>query len=243
MGLLGVASMKVFLSYAFRADDSDLAQGVERLLSSHDIIPATGRRLGGEQLNPEVQRLIEDSDGLIALMTRRERLGGVGADRWVTHPWIRDEYGHARANGKRTIALVENGVDIEGAYASYERIPLDRGSPLEAFLALTETLQRWKTQIGVRRIAQIRPDSIGTQFLTSNELRCRYRVIQEGVYGSWVEQEPVVAASGTLLYLRGVQDEDALVQVEILRSGQPQWWSQATAQFISVEMLAPEEQP
>ncbi|HEY5990157.1 MAG TPA: hypothetical protein VIV12_27790, partial [Streptosporangiaceae bacterium] len=128
--------MKVFLSYHFRGD-GDLAQAVERLLSSHDALPAKGRRLGGEQLTAEVRRLIENCDGLIALMTRREPLGD--GDRWVTHPWVRDEYGHARATDKPAIALVEDGVEVEGAYAGHEWIPLDRESPLEAFLALSET--------------------------------------------------------------------------------------------------------
>jgi hypothetical protein len=237
--------MKVFLSYSFGSDDSDLAQVVERLLSSHDVILAKGRRLGGGPLRPEVEQLIDGSHGLIALMTRGDPVGGADANRWVTHPWVRDEYGYARSRDKLTIALVENGVEVEGAYSDYERIPLDRDSPLEAVLALSETLLRWRMRLGVQRIAQIRPNTIGNQFLASAayELRCRYRFIKEGAYGEWIDQQPVVAANGPLLYLRGVHNEDDLVQVEILRGESRQWWSQATAQFISVEMLAAEEQP
>jgi hypothetical protein len=50
-------------------------QRVERLLSSHNVLIAKGRRLGGAQLTTEVRDRIDGSDGLIALETRRERVG------------------------------------------------------------------------------------------------------------------------------------------------------------------------
>ena len=52
--------MKVFLSHSFSAEDSDLAQDVERLLSSHNILVVRGRRLAGGQLNAEVTSRIDE---------------------------------------------------------------------------------------------------------------------------------------------------------------------------------------
>jgi hypothetical protein len=74
--------MKVFLSHSFSAEDSDLARDVERLLSSHNILVVRGRRLAGGQLNAEVMSRIDESHGLIALMTRRDRVGEPGENRW-----------------------------------------------------------------------------------------------------------------------------------------------------------------
>jgi hypothetical protein len=227
--------MKIFLSYSFRNDDSDLAEGIDRLLSSHNVLVAKGARLAGGLLTDEVRRRIESSDALVALMTRRDRLGE-DAGRWQTHPWVRDEYGHARAQGKRAIALAEVGVESDGAYAGYERIRLDRANPLEAFLALSETLRRWKEEIGFQRVAQIRPDELGRLVRTNPRLTCRYRYISGGIRHPWIEAEPVLQPSGTLLYLGGIRDDDILVEVEILQDQRPRWWSLATSQFISVEM-------
>jgi hypothetical protein len=237
-------SMKVFLSYSFSGEDSDLVQGLERLLSSHNILIAKGRRLGGDLLLPEVRRRIDDSDGLIALKTKRERVGDSGEDRWRSSPWIDYEYSHARDHGKQAVALVEYGVETTGPFESYERIALDRTDPLEAFLALSETLRVWKERIGIHRIVQIRPDELGKVFRTSRNLRCRYRFIDgEGNRGDWADAEPIPQASGTLLYLKGIRDDETLIEVEVLQDQSPRWWSRATSQFISVEMQAWEEGP
>jgi len=236
--------MKIFLSYSFSGEDGDLVQGLERLLSSQNILIAKGRRLAGGQLHPEVRQRIDGSDGLVALKTRRDRVGDPDANRWRSSAWIDYEYAHARDQGKQAIALVEDGVETDGPFEGYERIALNRADPLEAFLALSETLRLWKEQIGIQRIVQIRPDDLGRIFRTNRDLRCRYRFIdQEGMRGEWVDAEPILQASGTLLYLRGVQDDNTLLEVEILQDQSPRWWSPATSQFISVEMQASEEGP
>ncbi len=235
--------MKVFLSYSFDGEDRELAGCLERLLSSHNILVAKGRHLAGEPLTPAVWQLIDDSDGLIALKTRRERVGDPGQNRWRSSPWIDDEYRHARDQGKQAIAMVEAGVDIGGAFENYERIPFDRSDPLEAFLALSETLRLWKERIGIRRVVQVRPDDLGGVLRTNRDLKCRYRFVRDGVRGQWVEAEPVLQPSGTLLYLTGVQDDDTLIEVEILQDQSPRWWSPATSQYISIEMRASEEGP
>ncbi len=234
--------MKVFLSYSFSGDDSDLVQDLERLLSSQNILVAKGRRLGGGLLHPEVRQRIDDSDGLIALKTKRESVGDPRDNRWRSSPWIDYEYTHARDKGKQAIALVEEGVETDGPFESYERIALDRTHPLEAFLALSETLGLWKEQKGIHRIVQIRPDELGRVFRTNKDLKCRYRYIgYGGIRGEWIDAEPILQASGTLLYLKGVRDDDTLIEVEILEDQSPRWWSPATSQFISVEMQAWEE--
>jgi hypothetical protein len=65
--------VKVFLSHSFSSEDRELVQAVERLLNSQDMVVTTGRRLAGGQLHPEIRNRIDNSDGLVALKTRRER--------------------------------------------------------------------------------------------------------------------------------------------------------------------------
>jgi hypothetical protein len=230
--------MKVFLSYSFGPRDKELVRDLERLLSSLNLLVSTGKVLGGGQLTDEVKRRIDSCEGLVALMTRREQMGDPAKNLWTTHQWVRDEYGYAVARGTPAIALVEDGVDTGGMYGAFEWKPLDRAQPLQAFLDLAETLREWKEQAGVQRVVQIRPDHLGSEFKTKAGMKCRYRFVSGGVRSEWVEAEPVLQASGTLLYLRGVQDDDTLVEVEILKDQTPVWWSPATSQFISVEMKA-----
>jgi hypothetical protein len=238
--------MKVFLSHSFGDEDGDLAQDVERLLSSHNILVVRGRRLAGGQLGAEVTSRIDDSHGLIALMTRRDRIGERNQNRWRTSSWIDDEYGYARIQRKQAIALVEDGVETGGLFEGYERIPLDRANPLEAFLALSETIRLWKEQKGFRRVAQLSPDSLSQWFRINGQARCRYRFVsREGVRGPWIDQgvEPIPQPRGALLYLAGIQDDDSQVEVEILQDERVQWWSDARPQYIGIELRTWEGAP
>jgi hypothetical protein len=62
--------------------------GLERLLSSQNILIAKGRRLAGGHLHPEARQRIDGSDGLVALKTRRERAGNPEENRWWSSAWI-----------------------------------------------------------------------------------------------------------------------------------------------------------
>lgn len=133
--------MKIFLAHAFRDEDKPLVAEVEKLLRKHSIRAITGEGLGGGQLTPEVCRRIESCEALIAVLTRRDSLVKGG---WTTHQWVLDELVHARARGKRAIALVEEGIAVGGISQPHEWIALDRERPEKALLKLTETLREWQ---------------------------------------------------------------------------------------------------
>lgn len=238
--------MMVFLSHSFRSEDSELVRDLERLLSSHNILIIKGSALGGGQLAPEIWRRIDKSDGLIALKTRRKRVGDPVENRWLTGPWIDDEYSYARYKGQRAIAMVENGVEKGGAFENDEQIRFDRSDPLEAFLTLSEILRIWKDQIGNMRVVQIWPGHLGHDFDTNSGMKCRYRFLRKGVRGQWAETDLILKGTGTLLFLRGVRDDDdndTLIEVEILQNQRRCWYSSATSQYINVEMQLWEERP
>lgn len=133
--------MKVFLAFSFRDEDKPLVAEIARLLRSHSIQMVSGEDLGGEELTPAVKQRIEASDGLIALLTRRDPFLKGG---WASHDWVRDELGHAREKKKHTIALVEDGVDVGGMSQPHEFIPLDKSQPEKALLQLARTLGAWE---------------------------------------------------------------------------------------------------
>ena len=236
------------MSHSFDGEDRELAGYVESLLSSHNIGIVTGRDLAGDRLTAAIRKLIDHhAHGLIALKTRRKRVGDRGENRWRTSPWIDYEYKYARDQGKQAIAMVEDGVETGEAfenYENYERIDFDRSDPLEALLKLSRTLGIWKENFGILRVVQVRPDKLGREFRPNCDLKCRYRFLREGVWGQWDEADPIPQPGGGIhLYVWGVQDDEAFIQVEILKNQSPHWRSPATPQYVSVKMQLLEEGP
>jgi hypothetical protein len=222
----------IFLAYAFREPDHELAATVERLLASHNVRAVTGEALGGEAITPEVQARIARADGLIALLTRRDQLASGG---WTTHDWVKDEIGYARGLDKPAIALLETEVALGGAYAQNEYVPLDRANLAEALLQLSETVGEWKRRAGRTLKVQILPDDLASTLAGVDGLTCRYRFVEGGTLRDWQPADLIPETGGAFLYLRGVQD-DHLVQIEIRRTDQRSWFSVATSQHVPVNM-------
>jgi hypothetical protein len=225
--------MNIFLAFAFRDEDKPLVSQIERLLASQFVQVKTGERLGGGQLTPEVQKRIQASDALIALMTRRDQLQAGG---WTTHPWVKDELAWARAHDKPAITLVEDGVAEGGMFQPHEWIPLDRSNPLEALLRLAETVAGWKQDAGRMVKVQIAPEDIAGK-LGDGVATCRHRLFQQGKASDWRDVMAIPEAGGTFVYLDGVR-EDHLIQIEATDAGQT-WKSPATSQWMLVQLRGP----
>lgn len=224
--------MKIFLGFAFRDQDKDLVNHVDRLLASQGIQPLTGEALGGEQLNPAVQQRIDEADGTVGLLTRREKKKAGG---WITHQWVADEVAYARARHKHAIALVEKGVDVNGMYQPHEHIPFDRAAPLPAIVRLAETVGQWRRAHGRTVKVQILPQSLAARIgRGDNNATCRYRLCLQGHYTAWTDATLVPETGGTFVWISGVQ-EDQLVQIEV-REGKKVWLSDATSQWLSVTL-------
>lgn len=224
--------MKVFLAFSFRPEDKPLVRYVEQLLSSHFVQVVTGERLGGEQLTPAVKDRIEQSDALVALLTRRDPLAGGG---WTTHQWVKDEIGYARARDRKAIAMVEDGVDVGGMYEPHECIHFSRNDLVETLLILSETVGLWKLEKGRTVKVQILPPDLAQRLGAGGTgTTCRHRFWLNGKYSEWREATPVPEVGGTFVYLEGVQD-DQLVQLRIEEPGKV-WVSAATAQWLQVQL-------
>lgn len=217
----------IFLSYSFsKPEDRVIVAEVEDLFRSMGVRTVTGLNLGGGQLTDEVKFLIYESDGLVALASRREQLASGG---WVTHPWVIDEFSHARSIEKNTIALVEDGVVINGAYQSNERIHFDRNDVTPAILKLAKTLGIWKEKAGTRLKVRLLPDGLLEDMQSPS---CQYRFISRGDFLRWNDVKPVLEPGGAYIHLQGVRD-DYLIEVRVsspdgVRS------SRATAQSMPI---------
>ena len=221
----------VFVAFSFNDEERSLVSAVEHLAASHYIKVVTGEDLGGEQLTPAVQRRIDQSEGLIALLTRREEKKSGG---WTTHQWVQDELAWARTKGKRGIALVEEGVDASGMYAPHEYIPFDRSKPLKAFVTLSETLGTWKWEAGRMVKVQILPLSLAEKVGRCNGCKCRHRFVVEGKFTEWKEVSVVPEPGGTFVYLDGVRD-DHMIQLSV-EADNGRWVSPAASQWMQIQL-------
>ena len=222
--------MNIFLAFAFRDVDKPLVGYMDRLLASQFVQSKTGENLGGEMLTPVVQKRIEDSDALIALLTRRDQLASCG---WTTHAWVKDELAWARAKGKPAVALIEEGVTVDGMFQPHEYIPLQRDNPLEAILRLAETVAGWKQDVGRLIKVQLAPEDLAAK-LGEGEIPCRHRLWQKGKFTDWRDVTPVPETGGTFIYINGVR-EDQLIQIRVEEPGKV-WQSPATSQWMLIQL-------
>jgi hypothetical protein len=220
---------RIFLAFAFRPNDRELANQVQQLLGSHDVPAITGENLGGDALTPAVKDRIDDSDALIALLTQRDRITDA---RYTTHQWVQEELNYARDKKLRTIALIETGVDVGGMYASHEYIPFDRENPLPAFLRLSDTIGMWKREIGRTLKVMILPPDLA-RTVGQGEIKCRYRFYSDR-WTKWNETEAIREIGGTFVYLVGVRDEYT-IQLEV-KLQDAKWQSVATPQWVQIEL-------
>jgi hypothetical protein len=198
-------AMKIFLSFAFSHGQA-LTKAVERLLASHDVEILTGRRLGGEMVDEGVKKKILDADGLISLLTKRDKIEGGG---WTTSQAVLEEHSFAHdqkfsGREKRAIALIEDGVRFE-SMGNYEHIPYESDKPLEAILALSETLAKWRQEIGQELKVQILPNTLAEKLGNNDQLMCSHRFLEKDISTPWKELPAIAEEEGTFVYLRGVR--------------------------------------
>jgi hypothetical protein len=224
--------IKLFLAYSFRDEDKELVSYIEQVLASHGLERPRNDRLGGEEITSAVQRLIDDSDALIALLTRRDRKTNGS---WTTHDWVKDELTYARSRGKKGIALIENQVETAGMSAGNEHIPLDRGKPHLALLALSETIGLWRRELGRTVKIQLLPPRVAEKLGNGSQaLECRQRLNLAGKVSEWQKVVPSPETGGTFVYVDGVQ-EGHLIQLQV-REQDKVWESVMTSQWMAVEL-------
>lgn len=225
--------MRIFLGFAYRDADKDLAGWCDQLFASMFAHTVTGERLGGDQITPAVQARIDQCDALVGLLTRRDpKVDGS----FTTHDWVRDEITYARTKGKRVIAVMESMVENSGMFQGNERIDLDRANPLPAFLRLAETVGEWRRAMGRTVKVQILPPKIARTVKSSQgAVQCSHRLWSRGVRRDWVPVHAVPEENGTFVWVDGVQDDD-LIQIKIDGIGKKSIESPAISQWMQIQL-------
>ena len=225
--------LTVFLAFSFQPRDEQLVRRVEALIESHGVGVETGENLGGQALTQAVKKRIEDSDGLVSLLTRRDQLVGGG---WSTHDWVRDELNHARTKRKLAIALVEAGVNAGGVYQEHERIEFDSKGESVALVRLSQTIAEWKRQVGGLIKVRILPDDLSQALVAlQGRAKCEARITRQGKPSRWLVAALVLEPGGVYAYVRGTLD-DALIQLRVRVPGET-WISRSVPQWMDATLM------
>ncbi len=233
--------MKVFLSFAFNHGQA-LTKAVERLLASHDVEIITGRRLGGDKVDEKVKEKILEADALISLLTRRAEIVGGG---WTTSDAVIEELTFARdqkfaGKEKRAIGVIEDEVTFQ-SMGNYETLPYQEGQPLETILALSETLARWRLEIGQELKVQILPSPLADTLGVNEQLMCSHRFVEKDILTPWKEIPAIAEDEGTFVYLRGVRSGQRL-QLRVLDQTQKVTWLSTARSLTPWTMVQLKEQ-
>ena len=199
---------RVYLSHSFADRDRGLVSDVEVLIKSHGLVPVNSRTVGGGALTPEIAKDIAAADALIALQTLRPQDPGN-----VTHPWVLQEYGHARMSNVPAVALYEKGVPVQGAGTGYEYVDWDPAAPLGAFLKLSAIIGDWKRRAGRLIKVQLMPEDVARRIGQHvSQIRCEYRHQSDGIDTNWQEARVHREVGGVFGYLR-VPDGAEMIQI------------------------------
>jgi len=194
--------MKIFLSFSFN-HGHELTRAVERLLASHEIVPATGRQLGGAPVDAAVEAKILETDALISLFTKRPN--PAPGDTPFSQA-VQQEYYIARNNKNRmqAIAVVEDGLNFQNM-SNNEQIKYDPANPLETILRLSETIAEWRQTMGQELKVQILPSTLADKLDNDEMLKCSYTLLEKDIATPWKEVPVVSEEAGTFVYVRGVK--------------------------------------
>ena len=223
---------KIFISYHFDDEARLLANKVQRLIKSHNLISETGERLGGEHLSIGVQEKISRCQAIIVILTKREQ--------GKTSDWVKEERAFAKAKNLEVITLIEDGLSDNGMFTSMERLKINFGINDYKLLELSEEIGIWKGKLGTLKKLLIRPKNISEKI--SNAIGAnpiRYRIWKSEDYDtrtepSWETITPRPEEGGATLLIPRVKESD-LIEVEAIVNAKT-WGSPAANHNVIVEL-------
>lgn len=229
---------KIFVAFSFRDRNEQLVRDIDRIIRSHGLVSVSGEILGGQDLTPEVQARIRQCDALVALMTREMQVQGEGESYWLPTQWVSGEYVSARARNQLAIAIIEDGVRLNGPYAQNEHIKLDRAAPSEALLRLSETIGYWRAEAGRALEIRLVPKEAAV-FAASGNARCQYRLVAPNAVAPspWLDGRAARKPGGVFLVVPGVKTEHS-IEVQLLEGAIPRWNSPESPQWVHIELAS-----
>lgn len=210
--------MKIFVAYGYNARDQWVRDLVFPLIRAFGDEVTTGEELQGEQITDAVRYQIQQSQALLAFITRREQIGT--SDRWTTHRWVTDELSHALSKNLLAAEVREKGVDDQGGIAGdRQRIVYDENERDKCLVEIVKTIGKWHSASAVSM--QLLPETFVEEifpFLKKPGLTCTYQLLLDGEIGEEKTTTIVPIKGGLFVNAKNVPRQ-ALIQVRVEYQG------------------------
>ena len=147
---------------------------------------------------------------MIALFTQRQN-----EPPGVTHPWVLQEFGHARLRVMPAIGMYETGVPPAATDTGSEHIDYAPADPLPGVVRLSETIGEWKRSAGRLLKVMVMPTDVAQSLgAKADQLRCECRFLIQGEDTAWQAAKVRREIGGVFVVLR-VPDEVEAVQIRM----------------------------
>ena len=169
--------MKVFVAYGFTKENQWIKELVYPLVESFGAEVIHGENVQGEIVSNAVITSIRESDALIGILTKVDRVESKGF--WTTRNWVVQELAAARTAERLFVEVRDQEVDPNRAMLS-DRQPImfsENESKEKLLIELALVLSRWSNQLRRQRVCLIPHDLARTIYKesTSPLTYCSYK--------------------------------------------------------------------
>jgi hypothetical protein len=207
--------MNIFIGFGYNNDDKWIKELVFPLLESFDANIITGEDMHGEVLSEEVIKRIKKADGMLAFLTRRDRMEN---GNFTTHRWVHDELVTALNNKIPVIEIRENKVDRQGGITGdREYIPFDIDNKAKLLADLSKPISIWRKKSKARYLLLL-PRSIAKQVIQNSDtdnVKCTYRFSNRGKVSDPEPAKLIPLADGVSINVANPPSEESYIQVSI----------------------------
>ncbi len=216
--------LRIFVGYGYNARDQWVEKCVVPIVEAFGCQVVHGKVVYGGSLAPEVLKLIQTSDAMIGLTTRRESVPGA-AGQFTTHPWVVHELTAALSQVPPIpfVEVREEGVIAPGGMIdahNAQRIEYRETDRADCLVRIAEALGKFREQISVQTV-RLGPEALIEQmsgYLDDASFICRLRTLRGTIQSAPVEVPVLPLKGGLFVRLKGVREDD-LVQITISAGG------------------------
>jgi hypothetical protein len=210
--------MKIFVAYGYNERDKWVPSLVFPIIKAFGDEVITGEELQGEQITDSVIKEIEQSDALMAFVTKRQK---IDETQWTTHRWVTDEISQALAYKKLVAEIREIGVDEQGGIASdRQRITYNDNERDKCLVDIVRTLGKWHSNDTVK--LQLLPEDCVQAIrplLRNPGLRCTYKILNsEGDLSEEIPATVLPVTGGLFVHAKNIP-RMSLIQIRVECAG------------------------
>lgn len=204
---------RIFLSYTYKPIDvvkqetEDLVKYIKIMIEAMDLRVLDGVDIGGRAIDTEIQKRINDSDALIAIMT--PWLDAQGQK--VIPQYVQAEYDLALGQEKHAIRIIHDSLPVQGMFTNHEYIVYSAKTQVHTLLKLMQTISYWKKEVGKSLQVKIEPTDIGDRYDANIQGHsCQYQLMINFKQTGWKSAELWNEPGATFAYIPNVPDESKL---------------------------------